>query len=196
MKSRFNKIIESSRGIELVNIDDQLLSERKIFLNEDINVDNCTEIIKALMLLDSRSHDEEITLYIDSPGGDCESGLALYDAIRMMHSKVRAVCVGLCASMGAVIYLAADQREILPHSRIMIHDPSFASANFSGQKSKEIEEHLAGLNKMRETLAAIIAERTGKSIEQVYKVTQYDSYYTAEEAVDFGLAHKIINSLT
>ncbi|MGN0623006.1 MAG: ClpP family protease [Oscillospiraceae bacterium] len=196
MKSRLYKLIESSRGIDRINIDDELLRERKIFLNEDINVDNCTEIIKALMLLDSQAPDEEITLYIDSPGGDCESGLALYDAIRMVHAKVRAVCVGLCASMAAVIYLAADQREILPHSRIMIHDPSFACANFSGQKSKEIEEHLAGLNKMRETLASIIAERTGKSIKQIYKVTQYDSFYTAEEAVEFGLAHKITYSLT
>ncbi|HCY67039.1 MAG TPA: ATP-dependent Clp protease proteolytic subunit, partial [Ruminococcus sp.] len=117
------------------------------------------------------------------------------DAIRMTRSKVRAVCVGLCASMGAVIYLAADRREILPHSRIMIHDPSFGKADFSGHKSKEIEEHLAGLNKMRKTLATIIADRTGKTLEEIYKVTQYDSFYTAEEAVEFGLAHKIINKL-
>lgn len=113
----------------------------------------------------------------------------------MTRSKVRAVCVGLCASMGAVIYLAADRREILPHSCIMIHDPSFGKADFSGQKSKEIEEHLAGLNKMRETLASIIAERTGRTLEEIYEVTQYDSFYTANEAVDFGLAHKIINTL-
>lgn len=194
MRSKFNKIIESSRGIELVNLDDHMLNERKIFLNDEINSDNCTDIIKALMLMDSKE-DSEVTLYINSPGGDCESGLALYDAIRIMRSKVRAVCVGLCASMAAVIYLAADQREMLPHSRIMIHDPSFASANFSGQKSKEIEEHLAGLNKMRETLAAIIAERTGKTLEQVYEATQFDSYYSAEEAIKFGLAHNIINEL-
>ncbi len=194
MRSDLNKIIESSRGIERINLDDHLLSERKIFLEGDISSENCTDIIKALMLMDGQA-DKEITLYINSPGGDCESGLALYDAIRMTRSKVRAVCVGLCASMGAVIYLAADQREILPHSRIMIHDPSFGKADFSGQKSKEIEEHLAGLNKMRETLASIIAERTGRTLEEIYKVTQYDSFYTAKEAVDFGLAHKIINTL-
>lgn len=124
MRSNLNKIIESSRGIERINLDDHLLSERKIFLEGDISSENCTDIIKALMLMDGQA-DKEITLYINSPGGDCESGLALYDAIRMTRSKVRAVCVGLCASMGAVIYLAADRREILPHSCIMIHDPSF-----------------------------------------------------------------------
>lgn len=194
MKSDLNRIIESSRGIERINLDDHLLSERKIFLEGDISSENCTDIIKALMLMDGQA-DKEITLYINSPGGDCESGLALYDAIRMTRSKVRAVCVGLCASMGAVIYLAADRREILPHSRIMIHDPSFGKADFSGQKSKEIEEHLAGLNKMRKTLATIIADRTGKTLEEIYKVTQYDSFYTAEEAVEFGIAHKIINKL-
>lgn len=194
MRSDLNKIIESSRGIERINLDDHLLSERKIFLEGDISSENCTDIIKALMLMDGQA-DKEITLYINSPGGDCESGLALYDAIRMTRSKVRAVCVGLCASMGAVIYLAADRREILPHSCIMIHDPSFGKADFSGQKSKEIEEHLAGLNKMRKTLATIIAERTGRTLEEIYEVTQYDSFYTANEAVDFGLAHKIINTL-
>lgn len=192
MRSNLNKIIESSRGIERINLDDHLLSERRIFLDGDINSENCTDIIKALMLMDSQAHDKEITLYINSPGGDCENGLALYDAIRITRSKVRTVCMGLCASMAAVIYLAADKREILPHSRIMIHDPSFGNADFSGQKSKEIEKHLVGLNKMRDTLASIIAERTGKSLEEIYEVTQYDSFYTAEEAVDFGLAHKII----
>mgnify|MGYP002959102463 FL=1 len=105
MRSDLNKIIESSRGIERINLDDHLLSERKIFLEGDIRSENCTDIIKALMLMDGQA-DKEITLYINSPGGDCESGLALYDAIRMTRSKVRAVCVGLCASMGAVIYLS------------------------------------------------------------------------------------------
>ena len=87
MRSNLNKIIESSRGIERINLDDHLLSERKIFLEGDIRSENRTDIIKALMLMDGQA-DKEITLYINSPGGDCESGLALYDAIRMTRSKV------------------------------------------------------------------------------------------------------------
>lgn len=187
-------VLESSRGFETVSLKDQMLSEgREIFLTEAVNAESCNNLITQLMYLDRTEPDEEITLYINSPGGSVSDGLAVYDVISLLDAPVRTVCMGICASMGAILFLAGDRREMMEHGRIMIHDPAFGGKHeMGGKKPHEIQAELDDLNRCRESLARIISERTGKPLEEIYKVTANDTYFSAQEAVEFGLATDII----
>lgn len=182
-----NILKSSVRGIDLIPIEDMLLEESEVFLVGEINSDTASKLIQKLMYLDQKDL-EEITLYINSPGGEVMSGLAVYDYIKIMKSPVRTVTIGDAASMGAIIFLAGENREMLPHTRILIHDPSYGHLDISGKKPHEIQRGVDSLNKIRETLAEIIADKTGKNLDEIYKITAEDNYFTAGEAVDFGLA--------
>ena len=187
-------LIESARGIQIVDIEDKLFSSRKIFIEDEITDSLSNSVIRQLMYLENDDNSMPITIYINSPGGSVQAGLAIYDVIRLLKSPVTMVCSGLAASMGAIIYLAGDKRFMLEHSRIMIHDPAFGGTHdIAYRKPLEIQYELDDLNKCREKLASIIAERTGKSLEEVYEVTKRDSFYNADEAVDFGLATDVVN---
>lgn len=185
-----NILKESARGTECIRIDDELFSNREIFLTTAIDSESSSELIKQLMYLDKQNN-EEIVLYINCPGGEVISGLAVYDFISAMKSPVRTVCIGTAASMGAIIFLAGKTRQMLPHTRLMIHDPSFNHNDIGGKKPHEIRHELDKLNEIREALAKIIAEKTGRKLKEIYKLTADDTYYSAEEAVDFGLATEI-----
>lgn len=187
-----NILRETVRGIEVVQIEDELLKNREIFLVDDVNAESSNELLKQLMYLEKEDCTKEITLYINSPGGEVISGLAVYDYISIMKAPVRTVCIGTAASMGAILFLAGKKREMLSHTRIMIHDPSYGHRDISGRKPHEIQHELDKLNETRQNLAEIIAEKTGKSIEEIYKVTADDTYYNATEAIEFGLATGII----
>lgn len=188
-----NILKETVRGLEKVNIDDEMLKNREIFLVDEVNAESSNELIKKLMYLEHEDRDSEITLYINSPGGEVTSGLAVYDYIRLMEASVNTVCIGTAASMGAILFLAGRERKMLRHTRLMIHDPSYGGGGeLKGKKPHEIKQELDDLNKVKRTLAGIISERTGKSIKEVSRVTAKDSYYSAEEAVRFGLATKIV----
>lgn len=189
-----NILRETVRGLESVSIEDEMLRNREIFLVDEVDTKSSNELIKKLMYLEQEDRDREITLYINSPGGEVISGLAVYDYIRIMEAPVNTVCIGTAASMGAVLFLAGKERKMLKHTRLMIHDPSYGCGELKGRKSHEIQHELNELNKVRKMLAEIISERTGKSIKEIYKVTARDTYYSAEEAVRFGLATKIITN--
>lgn len=182
-----NILKPSVRGTDLIPIEDMLLEESELFLVGEINTDTSKNLIQKLMYLDQKDL-EEITLYINSPGGEVMSGLAVYDYIKIMKSPVRTVTIGDAASMGAIIFLAGKKREMLPHTRILIHDPSYGHLDVSGKKPHEIQRGVDSLNKIRETLAEIISEKTYKSLDEIYGITAEDNYFTAEEAINFGLA--------
>ena len=182
-----NILKPSVRGTDLIPIEDMLLEESELFLVGEINSDTASKLIQKLMYLDQKDLNE-ITLYINSPGGEVISGLAVYDYIKIMKSPVRTVTIGDAASMGAIIFLAGEKREMLPHTRILIHDPSYGHLDVSGKKPHEIQRGVDSLNKIRETLAEIISEKTNKSLDEIYGITAEDNYFTAEEAIDFGLA--------
>ena len=182
-----NILKETVRGTELIPLEDMLLEESEVFLVDEITPKSANNLIQKLMYLDSKDLGE-ITIYINSPGGEVISGLAVYDYIKIMKSPVRTVTIGDAASMGAIIFLAGEKREMLPHTRILIHDPSYGHLDVSGKKPHEIQRGVDSLNKVRETLAEIIAEKTGKDIDEIYKITAEDNYFTAEEAIEFGLA--------
>lgn len=186
---------ETVRGTECIRIEDELLSKREIFLTEEVTAATSNELLKQLMYLERQDTGSEITLYINSPGGEVISGLAVYDFISLMKSPVRTVCTGTAASMGAILFLAGTKREMLPHTRLMIHDPSYSSGDISGKKSHEIRHELEKLDEVRAALAEIIAEKTGRSVEEIYSITSDDTFYSAEEAIGFGLATGILKGV-
>ncbi|MBQ9277983.1 MAG: ATP-dependent Clp protease proteolytic subunit [Lachnospiraceae bacterium] len=183
----YGLIKETEKGYSTQSADDILFTNRRLFIDREISSEYVDEIITALMVL-SISGDEEITLFINTPGGEVLSGLALYDYILGMNVPVRTVCVGGAYSMGAIIFLAGDKREMLPHTRIMIHDPAYSSNNIGGKKPHEILKQVDKLMESRESLAKIIAERTDRDIEEIYKLTMEDSYFNVDEAIEFGIA--------
>ncbi len=190
-----NVIFESVRGIQTIPVEDDFLRARKIFLVGEVNDESCNELIKQLLYMEGEDNTRPITLFINSPGGDVTSGLAVYDTIRLMKSPVTAVVMGIAASMGSIILLACDKerRFMLPSSRVMIHDCCWGSRNFGGYKPHEIEQELTQLKNTNARLLSIIAERCGKTVKQVAKVTMHDSYFDAKEAIEFGLISAVVD---
>lgn len=187
-----NILEETSRGIQAIGIEDSLLKTREIFLTTEVDSDSSADLLKQLIYLERVDEEKPITLYISSPGGEVTSGLAVYDYIRMMKSKVITVCIGTAASMGAILFLAGDERKMLPHTKIMIHDPSYGNASMGGMKPLEIRDRLDGLMQSRKLLAEIIAERSGMNLKKVYEKTRRDSFLNAEEAIKIGIATEIL----
>ncbi len=192
MISNPNILKETSRGIQAVRPEDELFTDRKLFLTGEVNTDSMAGMLMQLMCLEGSGSDEEITIYINSPGGDVRSGLAVYDYIRQMRTPVRTVCTGIAASMGSILFLAGDRREMYEHSQLMIHDPSMLGGNY--EKPMELRTRLESLMEIRDILAGIISERSGMDIGKVFKATETDSYYNAEAALECGLATRIIRN--
>ena len=186
-------LVESPRGYEALFLEDKLLTEnREIFLTAEVTAELCNEIIKQVLYLDRIDPGKEITLYINSPGGSVYDGLALYDSLMLIDSPLKTVCLGTCASMGSILFLAGEKREMMNHGRIMIHDASFGRADFSGLKPDEISEKAKDLLGTTTVLRQIVAERTGKSLTAVTNKMKKDSYFSSNEAIEFGLATGII----
>ena len=183
-----NVIKETVRGIDCIRMDDEFLSSREIFLTAQIDPETSGELIKQLLYLERQDNSKEVTIYISSPGGEVISGLAVFDIITMMKAPVRTVCIGTAASMGAILFLAGQKREMLPHAQLMIHDPSYCHNDIGGRKPHEIQHELDKLNEVRKSLAGIISDKTGKSFKEIYKLTANDTFFSAQEAVEYGLA--------
>lgn len=183
-----NLIRETVNGLSILTAGDVLFNNREIFLTKPVDVDTSTDLIKQLMVLEKLDPEKEITFYINSPGGEVVSGLAVYDYIQMMKAPVRTVCIGTAASMGAMLFLAGDKREMLPHTRLMIHDPAYGGGDMAGKKPHELQQYVDKLRQIQEITAKIIADKTGKSLEEVFEKTKEDSYFNASEAMEYGLA--------
>lgn len=186
-------IKETSEGLFRCEIQDEMLTHREIEIVGDINAESVYSIIRQLRYLERVDADAEITMFINSPGGEVSSGLALYDVMKAISCPIRTVCVGTAASMGAVLFTAGDKRELLSHARIMIHDPLISGGiGGSALQVHSISEHLL---RTRETVAKILAEHTGKTIEEIYNKTAKDTYFYGEEAVEFGLADRVVDKI-
>ena len=184
-------IKESSHGYDLIPIQDEMLSHREVELVGEVSADSVNALIRQLRYLQNEDPKAPITLYINSPGGSVDSGMALYDVMQAVSCPVRTICVGLAASMAALLFVSGAERDMLPHSRLMIHDPLIIQTGGSALKLKAISDDLM---ETRQIIAKVIAEHSGKSMEEVLEKTANDSYFRAEEAVKFGLADHIITS--
>ena len=183
--------LETQSGYELLSLETELMRNRNVFLIGEVNDETCDQLIKQFMCLDLESR-APIRFFINSPGGEVTSGLALYDVISMLNSPVDTICTGTAASMGSILFLAGRERYMLPHTRLMIHDPSYGSGNIGGMKPFELQQQVDKLKETGDILADIIADKTGKTVKEIKKITQHDTYYNAQEAIKFGLATKIM----
>ena len=180
---------QTARGERSYDIYSRLLKERIISVVGPID-DNVANLVVAQMLfLESENADKDVQLYINSPGGSVTSGLAIYDTMQFINSEVSTMCIGQAASMGAFLLAggAKGKRYCLPNSRVMIHQPSGGS---QGQAS-DIEIQAKEILFLRERMNAIMAEHTGKTVEQLAKDTERDNFMTANDALAYGLIDKI-----
>lgn len=184
---------ESSEGISRIPVQDILLERRQVECIGKITEDTVAVISQQLRYLSTENPDKQITLYINSTGGEVNSGLALYDVMKAIKCPIRTVCMGIAASMAAVLFLSGDTREILPHSKVMIHDPLIAGG--IGGSALSVDAVAKNLMEVRQTIANIISKHTGKSLEEVFAKTASDTYFNAQEAVAWGLADCIIKQL-
>ena len=184
-------IEQTGRGERGMDIFSRLLRERIIFLGTAIDDHVASLIIAQLLFLEAEDPDKDISLYINSPGGSVSAGLAVYDTMKYIKPHVSTICVGLAASMGAVLLAGgeAGKRSALPHSKIMIHQPWVGG--LQGQAT-DIEIHAKEMLKTRDTLYKILAEHTGKSIEQITKDCDRDYFLTSEEAKDYRIIDNIL----
>lgn len=183
---------ESASGFSYHTIQDQMFMKREIQCIGEINSESVNAIISQLLYLNEESAEDEIIMYINSPGGQVTSGLALYDIMQAIECPIRTVCVGTAASMGAILFAAGSHREILPHGRIMIHDPLIGSG--FGGSALSVKSISDDLMRTREIIAEILATHTKRSTEEILEVTAKDSYFYAKEAIAFGLADAIITN--
>lgn len=184
-------IKRTSEGERAYDIYSRLLEERIIMLDGPIDDNTASLVISQLLYLESESNDD-ITLYINSPGGSVTAGLAIYDTMNYIKCDVSTVVMGMAASMGSVLLSAGakGKRYALPNAEVMIHQP-LISGGLSGQCT-DIKIHADNLVKTRNKLERILAENTGKDIETISAACERDNYLTAEEALNFGLIDKII----
>lgn len=180
---------QTSRGERSFDIYSRLLNERVVFLGHEINDDIANLIIAQLLHLESAEPDKDINLYLNSPGGSVTAGLAIYDTMQYIKSDVSTICIGQCASMGAVLLAAgaAGKRYALPNSRILIHQPWGGT---QGQVS-DIEIQAKEMLRMRDALDRILAHHTGQSIEKIHSDTDRDNIMTAEDAKVYGLVDEV-----
>ena len=170
-----------------------MLQRREIECVGDITQNSVYGLILQLRHLQHEDPGAEITVYINSPGGEVQSGLALYDVMQAVSCPIRTVCVGRAASMAALLFIAGDTREMLTHARVMIHDPLIAGS--IGGSALTVDAVAKDLMKTRQTSAEIIAKHSGHSIEEVYEMTAKDTYFDADEAVAWGLADRVITTI-
>ena len=181
---------QTARGEETYNLWARLLKDRIIFVGTKINDAVANLIVAQMLYLESEDPEKDIIMYINSPGGVVTAGLAIHDAMQYVRCDVQTVCVGQCASMGAVLLAAGarGKRQILPNGRVMIHQPHGGA----GGTSSDIEIQAREIVKMRSQLNQILADATGKSFEDVERDTDRDRYLTAEDALAYGLVDRIV----
>ncbi len=184
-------IERSPRGERSYDIFSRLLMDRIIFLGTPVNDDVANIVIAQMLFLEADNPDRDIFLYINSPGGSVSAGLAIYDTMQFMKSPVNTICMGLAASMGAFLLAGGrkGKRSALPHSRIMIHQPSQQGG---GGSASDIEIQAKEILYLRGKLNQLWTKHTGQSIERIERDTDRDRYLSAEESKEYGIIDNVI----
>ncbi len=185
---------QTSRGERAYDIFSRLLKERIVFIGTAIDDYIASLAIAQMLHLEAEDPEKDISVYINSPGGSVTAGLAIYDTMQLIRPQVATICVGMAASMGAILLLAGEKgkRQALPNSRIMIHQPWGGVQGTASDISIQAVEIL----KTKKRLNEIIAHHTGKSVEEVEKDTDRDNYMSAEQAREYGLIDKVLSKRT
>ncbi|MBE6770898.1 MAG: ATP-dependent Clp endopeptidase proteolytic subunit ClpP [Ruminococcaceae bacterium] len=181
---------QTNRGERSYDIFSRLLNDRIIVLSDEVNDTTASIVVAQLLFLEGQDPDKDISLYINSPGGSVTAGMAIYDTMQYIKCDVSTICMGMAASMGAFLLSsgAKGKRFALPNSEIMIHQP-LGGARGQATEIKIVADHII---KTREKLNRILAQNTGRSIEEIARDTERDNYLTAQEAMEYGLVDKVI----
>ena len=181
---------QTSRGERSYDIFSRLLNDRIIFLSEEVNDTTASLVVAQLLYLEAQDPDKDIQFYINSPGGSVTAGMAIYDTMQYIKCDVATICVGMAASMGAFLLSAGakGKRMALPNSEIMIHQPS---AGTKGQIT-DMAIHMKRLETIKARMNRILAQNTGKSIEEVTDACERDNFMTSDEAMAFGIIDRVI----
>ena len=175
------------------SIVDEMFQDRELLCIGEIDRSLANSLIIQLRHLEKVDPSGEVTLFINSPGGEVSSGLALYDVMRAVSCPIRTVCVGTAASMASILLMAGDERDMLAHSTVMIHDPLISGG--VGGSALSIDSVAKSIMHTRDVIAHIVSEHTGHTVEEVLETTSHDTYFEAEEAVAWGLADRIITTI-
>ena len=181
-------IEERKMNITPIDVFSRLMMDRIIFLGTVIDTEIANIIQAQLLYLSSEDSSREISLYINSPGGEVSAGLAIYDTMQHIMAPVNTICTGMASSMAAILLAAGNKRSILPHSKVMIHQPSGGAIGTASDiliEAKEIE-------KCREELCKILTKHTGQEYDKVFKDIERDHWMTAEEALEYHIVDKIL----
>ena len=181
---------QPSRGERSYDIFSRLLNDRIIFLSEEVNDTAASLIVAQMLFLEAQDPDKDIQFYINSPGGSVTAGMAIYDTMQYIKCDVATICVGMAASMGAFLLSAGakGKRMALPNAEIMIHQPS---AGTQGQIT-DMALHLKRLENVKSRMNRILAENTGKSVEEVTEACERDNFMSSQEAVEFGIIDRVL----
>lgn len=185
---------ESVSGVQQISLITDLFTNRKILLFGEI--DEATVYAFTLQMMSLMEDEQsEIDIYVNSPGGEVNSGLAIYDLIQVCRAPINMYCIGMAASMGALIFSSGQKgrRYILPHSKVMIHEPLIPHG--IGGSASSIKNTADSILQTRELLNGILAKNSGKTIEEINRATEHDNFMTAEEAIRFGLCDHIVNRI-
>jgi ATP-dependent Clp protease protease subunit len=182
---------QTARGERAYDIYSRLLKERVIFIVGPIEDYMANLVVAQLLFLESENPDKDIHVYINSPGGTVSSGLAIYDTMQFVKSDISTICIGQAASMGALLLAggAKEKRFALPHSRVMVHQPS---AGFQGQAT-DIHIHATEVLELKARLNAIMAKHTGKTVKQIEADLERDNFMSAEKAVEYGIIDTVLS---
>lgn len=183
---------ETSAGLERTGIYDEMLRERRLTVLGEVEPAMAMDICQHVLRLEREEPVSPITVYVSSPGGGVSAGLAIYDALRTVSCPVRTVCTELAASMGSIIFMAGDEREMLPHAELMIHDPLIPQG--AGGSALAVQETSRRLMARRKTLNGILAERSGLTLKRIQALTAKDTYLDAGRALELGFATRIIST--
>ena len=181
---------QTSRGERSYDIFSRLLNDRIVMLSEEVNDVTASLIVAQLLYLEAQDPDKDIQFYINTPGGSVSSGFAIYDTMQYIKSDVQTICIGLAASMGALLLSSGTKgkRIALPNAEVMIHQPS---GGFRGQAT-DIQIHAEKILRTKERLNEILAENTGRPVSEIRDASERDNFMTADEAKAFGLIDNVI----
>ena len=186
-----NVQVNTSSGIALIPMETRLLAGRRVFIEGEINAENACEFVKKIMLLNQEDSEAYIDVLVNSPGGEINSGMLMYDVIQASKAPIRMYCIGRAYSMGALLFAGGVHgRYMLPHSELMLHEPLIG--NRVGGSSSSIKSISDSLLETKRMVNGILAKHTGKSAEEVEQATSYDHYFSPEESLEFGLCDKIV----
>lgn len=189
-------IMKSAGGVTLAPVECRLLGERKLFIEGEITAAAACDFVRAVMLLVKEDAGKPIDIFINSPGGEVNAGLLMYDTLKGLTTEVNIHCIGMAASMAAILLAGGQKghRSILRHSRVMIHEPLIAS--HIGGSASSIQKTAESIMETKQLSVELLAADTGRSKKEIERAIAYDNYMNAEEAVAFGICDRIETSIT